>query len=133
MSGQLQPRHTPMVVIADHDPDSRLILPTALRHAGYQCTPTPDGEEALELAERHRAELLITELYIPARGRPCIVAVASSELATRPKVMVYTAHAMPEDRQWALDAGCDTVLYKPTPVRELLATVRQLLDRTPGA
>lgn len=121
-----------MVVIADHDPDSRLILPTALRHAGYQCTPTPDGDEALELAERHRADLLITELYLPARGHPCIVAVATSgDLATRPKVMVYTAHAMPEDRQWAIDAGCDAVLFKPTPVRELLAAVSQILGRTP--
>ncbi len=126
-----QSRHAPLVVIADADADARLILPAALRHAGYRCAPIANGEEALDLAERQGAALLITELYLPARGRPCVVHAVKDRPAStsRLPVLVYTAHAMPEDRQWALDAGCDVLLYKPTPVQDLLAEVKRLVVR----
>lgn len=128
MSSPSAPTSAPLVVIADQDHDSRLILPTALRHAGYRCTPTPNGEEALAITESGHAALLITELYLPARGRPCLLRAIRDCAAVAPRVLVYTAYAMPEDRQWALDAGYDTLLYKPTPVRELLDVVGQLIQ-----
>jgi hypothetical protein len=39
---------------------------------------------------------------------------------------VHTRHTRPEDREWALDAGCDAIVPKSAPAAILLREVRRL-------
>jgi CheY-like chemotaxis protein len=47
-------------------------------------------------------------------------------------VLVYTAFARAADTAWALDAGCDGFLLKPTNLTALLREVQRLAGRPPA-
>jgi CheY-like chemotaxis protein len=42
-------------------------------------------------------------------------------------IAAVTAHALPDDRERALEAGCDAVLTKPYLIGDLLACVEMLV------
>jgi CheY-like chemotaxis protein len=77
--------------------------------------------------------LVVTELYLAASGRPCLVGVLKRDRVTRwLPVLVYTAHAAPSDLAWAVASGCDTLLRKPASADALLAEVARLLANPPA-
>jgi CheY-like chemotaxis protein len=45
-------------------------------------------------------------------------------------IIALTAHALPADRNQAVEAGCDAYIAKPVEPRRVLAEVRRLLDVT---
>ncbi|TMD09816.1 MAG: response regulator [Chloroflexi bacterium] len=51
-------------------------------------------------------------------------------LAKHPDVVLMDAHAMPSDRERALEAGCDCVITKPYAIADLLACVERLAARS---
>ena len=51
---------------------------------------------------------------------------------THTPVIVVTASVMPQDRTRIMAAGFDGFQEKPISVRELLATVREILDKRSG-
>jgi CheY-like chemotaxis protein len=58
---------------------------------------------------------------------PRCVHRAIPELRTTP-IIATTALAMPGDRERCLDAGATAYLTKPVRLKELVATIEQLLD-----
>ncbi len=100
-----------------------------LGFAGYAVLTARNGMEALELLDRVHADVVLLDLSMPVldgyqttqliRQRP--------HLAGLPVVAV-TAHAMSEDREEALRAGCSDYLSKPFRPNELLAMVARMLN-----
>jgi CheY-like chemotaxis protein len=117
-------RQWQLILVADGDHDARVILGAQLRHAGYRAIDAADGERALSLARRRRPTLIIAELYLAAAGERCLVRALKRDrdLAGIP-VLVYTARIGAVDEEWALDAGCDGFITKPSHRADLMSEV----------
>src|SRR5499427_2084592 len=92
------------------------------------------GEEGVQLARERRSALILMDIQLP--GMNGIEALR--ELRTDPTtqaipVIAVKASVMAQDRQRIMAAGFDGFQGKPISVRELLATMRAILDRSSAA
>ena len=115
------------ILLADPDPEIRAMLQRGLDLMGYVVLEVESGDAAMALMLRTEIALLLTELYVPTGDTPCLVsAVRRIPALRRMKVLVYSAFATAEDREYALSAGADAYLTKPTRVGQLLQVAGRL-------
>lgn len=109
---------------------NRDMLSRRLKRAGFDALIAEDGEKALALIESKRPSLVLLDMNLPMIDgwSVCRQVRANSQLAHTP-IIALTAHAMAEDRDRALEAGCDDYATKPIDFPALLEKIRRLLDR----
>jgi putative two-component system response regulator len=119
----------PRVLIADDDPAIRSVLRTIFAGSGYQLEEAADGAEALRRVEDGGADLVLSDLQMPA--------VSGLELLRRVKArddttafIILTGAGTVENAVQALRLQADDYLVKPFHVDEvLLASERALTHR----
>lgn len=120
-----------MVLLVEDNHDNREIYRTYLRFHGYQVTDTANGTEALEIAVRDRPDLVLLDLSIPGMdGITLTRHLKDSPDTGAIPVIALTAHALPEHRERAREAGCDGYLTKPISPSKVLEEIRRLLPGT---
>ena len=118
------------VLVVDDEPQILRALATNLRARGFEVDVAETGEQALELAARHRPDLVVLDLGLP-RIDGLDVARELRRTASTPIVML-TARGEESDRIVGLELGADDYLVKPFSPKELVARVRAVLRRTSG-
>jgi CheY-like chemotaxis protein len=58
----------PLVLVADDDPDTRLLFRTVLEIRGYCVTEAADGEEIVRAAESARPDLILMDGSLPRQS-----------------------------------------------------------------
>jgi uncharacterized protein (TIGR02266 family) len=87
-----------------------------------------NGSEALELLSRSGYDLVLTDLYMPGMDGFTLLSLMRDDPRTaKTKVMVVSGGGAEALRR-ALDLGADTVAAKPIRIRDILSTVRTLLN-----
>src|SRR5690349_6026572 len=122
-----------VVLIAEDDEDIALILTRLLSRAGNSVLRSADGVAALDLAAKHRPDVVLTDLGMPRMdGLELTRAIRRHpDLADTPIVML-SGHLHPGDHE-PISAGVCAVLLKPCPNDKLRAVVQELIDRGPHA
>lgn len=113
------------------DPDARVRALLAQQLTSNECTvlQAPDGESALRLVNERDIRLVVTELYLKAgKDDDLIHAIRRSKTLKKTRTMAHTSHATSVDRDWALRAGADAYLIKPTRADRLRYVVGRLAD-----
>jgi CheY-like chemotaxis protein len=107
---------------------NRDMLSRRLHRAGYTTLIAVDGAEALAIIESEQPALVLLDMNLPVINgwSVCQKVRANPELAATP-IIALTAHAMSEDREKALAAGCDDYATKPIDFPALIAKIRKLL------
>jgi CheY-like chemotaxis protein len=92
------------------------------------------GNLGLELAQRHRPDLVLLDLHLPGMPGDEVLRHLKEDPHTReiPVVMV-SADATPGQVERLLEAGADAYLTKPLDVKEFLRVVDQALGERAGA
>lgn len=117
------------VLIVEDNEDNRIVYSTILRHHGFRVSEALDGEEGIAKARRERPDLILMDISIPIIDGWEVTRTLKGDEATRQiPVIALTAHAMPGDRERAIDVGCDGYLAKPCEPRAVLAEVNRLID-----
>jgi CheY-like chemotaxis protein len=117
------------VLIVEDNEDNRIVYSTILRHHGFRVSEALDGEEGIAKARRELPDLILMDISIPIIDGWEVTRTLKGEETTRHiPVIALTAHAMPGDRERALDVGCDGYLAKPCEPRAVLAEVNRLID-----
>ena len=119
------------VLLVDDDESNRDMLSRRLEHRGYQVVTAVDGREAVEQARAEVPSLILMDLTLPVLDG----LAATRELKSRPElrdipVIALTAHAGPEDRDRAREAGCDDYDTKPIEFARLEQKMEKLLKQT---
>ncbi|MBL0940087.1 MAG: response regulator [Gemmatimonadaceae bacterium] len=119
------------ILLAEDGEDNQRLISLLLRAAGAQVTVVRHGREALEAIDWARQggapfDALVTDMQMPEMDGYTLARTLRNEGNTIP-VIALTAHAMAEDRQRCLDAGCDDYASKPIDRAALLATVARWL------
>ena len=121
-----------VILIVDADPESRRILQDLLTHHGHTTIATASGDEALAVARSIHPALVVTELYVSNKEHACLVHAMRADVRLRHvPVVVFTAFAMPVDREWAAAAQVEAYLTKPSAPRSLLLEVERLAHLQP--
>ncbi len=119
----------PLVLVAEDNDDNRIIAATILRHSGYRVAEATTGSEALHLAQTMVPDLILMDVGMPDIDGWSTTRSLKSDPRTRDIVIVaFTAHALPGDREQALQAGCDGYLAKPVEPVRLVREVAKALS-----
>jgi response regulator NasT len=116
------------VVVAEDEGLIRLDLVEMLREEGYDVVgEASDGQEAVELAEKHRPDLVILDVKMPVvDGITAAERIADARIAP---VVILTAFSQRELVVRARDAGAMAYLVKPFTKADLLPAIEIAVSR----
>ncbi len=115
------------ILVVDDEPDIREVVGLYLRREGHTVVPAAGGDEALELYQRHRPDLVVLDLTLPKLDGLEVCRRIRSERHV--PLIVLTTKDKEEDRVLGLSMGADDYVVKPFSPRELAARVAVLLRR----
>jgi len=125
------------ILVVEDNENTRRLLETILRSAGYEVTPAPDAEEGLRILEGEApVDLVLLDLFLPgADGIQFLRMRAEMEPDRQPPVIVVSAtEDMDTLRPQLRELGAKLALRKPFDVQELLDGVsRYATKRTAKA
>jgi CheY-like chemotaxis protein len=116
------------ILIADDDPGARDALQEIISPEGYPTYVAEDGEEALELLERHPVHLFLCDMYMRTLTGLETVSLARRINAALPCILV-TASSDDTLMRKALEVKVYSVVSKPVSRPELLFMIRRALRR----
>ena len=116
------------VLVVDDDESNRYMLSRRLEFRGYLVVTATDGREAVERARTEAPCLILMDVTLPVLDG----LAATRELKSVPElkgipIIALTAHAGPEDRDRAREAGCDDYDTKPIEFDRLERKMENLL------
>ncbi len=124
------------VLLAEDGPANQRLLAHHLSKAGAQVTIADNGRIALEMLERadqleEPFDLLVTDMQMPEMDGYTLARTLRKRGSTL-AIVALTAHAMAEDRDKCLAAGCDDYASKPINKATLLATCAKWIGQPGG-
>jgi two-component system, response regulator PdtaR len=116
------------VLIAEDEALIRLDLAEMLKEEGYEVVgQAGDGQEAVELAESLRPDLVIMDVKMPRRdGIDAAAEIASKRIAP---IVVLTAFSQRELVERAREAGAMAYLVKPFSATDLVPAIEVAVSR----
>jgi CheY-like chemotaxis protein len=122
------------VLVVDDEPDARELIKRVLLHGHAEVLLASSAREALDLLDRHRPDVLVSDIGMPEQDGYELIREVRSRGRTAQDVpaVALTAFARSEDRRRALMAGFQIHVAKPVDANELTAVVASLAGRTGG-
>jgi two-component system cell cycle response regulator DivK len=119
-----------LILIVEDNPNSLKLVRDTLQIKGYRTIEAATGEDGVRLAKEHRPALILMDIQLPGINGIDALGQLRADLTTRAiPVIAVTASVMTQDRQKVIGAGFDGFHGKPISVRQLLAMVREILDK----
>ncbi|MCQ2463750.1 MAG: response regulator transcription factor [Clostridia bacterium] len=120
------------IIIADDEARIRKLVSDFLKAEGFTPVEAEDGEQALELFEKNRDEVVLILLDIMMNGlNGWEVCRKIRESSTVPVIML-TARSQEFDELMGYESGADDYVTKPFSPSVLMKRVHALLRRTEG-
>jgi len=121
------------ILLVEDNEMNRDMLSRRLVRRGYEVVIAEDGQQGVEMAVSEKPDLILMDMSLPVLdGWGATKQLkASDEMCSIP-VIALTAHAMAQDREKALAAGCDDYDTKPIELPRLLEKIEKLLETGVG-
>jgi len=118
---------TKLLLIEDNEMN-RDMLSRRLQKQGYEVVIAVDGEEGVAKAQAEAPALILMDMSLPGvDGWEATRRLKAASQTKRIPVIALTAHAMADDRDKAMAAGCDDFDTKPVELPRLLSKIQALL------
>ena len=122
-----------LILIVEDNPASMKLVRDSLQVKGYQIIAAETGEEGVRLAHEQHPALVLMDIQLPGiSGVDALRQLRADPVTRSTPVIAVTASVMTQDRKRITDAGFNGFHPKPISIKELLATVREILDRPSG-
>jgi two-component system, cell cycle response regulator DivK len=119
-----------LILIVEDNPQSLKLVRDILQVKGYQTLETETGEEGVRLARERRPALILMDIQLPGiNGIEALQRLRADPVTSATPVIAVTASVMTQDRSRIMAAGFNGFQSKPISVNQLLATVRETLDK----
>ena len=118
-----------LLLVEDNEMNSDMLSRRLVRR-GYEVVLALDGAEGVNMAQSENPDLVLMDMSLPvldgwAASRRLKAAPETSSIP----ILALTAHAMSDDRDKALEAGCDDYDTKPIEFSRLLGKIEFLLGK----
>jgi two-component system, cell cycle response regulator DivK len=120
-----------LILIVEDNPKNLKLVRDTLQVKSYRTIEAGTGEEGVQLAHDQRPALILMDIQLPGiNGVEAFRQLRADPATQAIPVVAVTASVMAQERQKVMAAGFDGFQGKPISVRELLETVRQILDKS---
>ena len=117
-----------IMVVEDYD-DTRMWLKQALEMLGYSVLEASNGQEAVDIADRERPDLILMDLDLPILdGIAATQRIRQQQHMDRVPIVAVTAYPLSYSRVKAFAKGCDEYMPKPIDMSELARVVNRYLS-----
>jgi two-component system cell cycle response regulator DivK len=117
------------ILYVEDNIDNRILVRRILMAEGYNMLEAQDANEALQVVQSHRPDLILMDINMPEidgytltsrlKGMPGLSSVP---------IIALTANVMRGDRERSLEAGCDGYIQKPIDVDQLPTQIKRFLN-----
>jgi len=116
------------ILIADDEPSIVAAVEFLLQRHGYEVHVARNGEEALELVEAHRPDLVLLDVMMPLKsGYEVCMRMREREDWRHIKIIMLSAKGRDVEVTKGLSMGADVYVTKPFSTRELVSKIKGLL------
>jgi len=118
----------PKILLVEDNEDNRDMLSRRLIRKGYDVSLANDGGAGVAQALSEVPDLILMDMSLPVLDGWEATRRVKENPATRAiPIIALTAHAMADDREKAIAAGCDDYDTKPIDLPRLLEKIESLL------
>jgi two-component system, cell cycle response regulator DivK len=126
------------ILLIEDNEQNRYLVTFLLERHGYEVCAVADGPRGIEIANRVKPALILLDIQLPTMdGYAVARALRESEDLADVPIVAVTSHAMPGDKERALEAGCTGYIEKPINPDTFVAEIELALfrdeDRGPHA
>ena len=116
-----------VLIVEDNELNMKLFNDLLVAH-GYKTIQTRNGFEALELARKHRPDLILMDIQLPeVSGLEVTRWLKDDDTLCQIPIIAVTAFAMRGDEERIRSGGCEAYISKPISVMTFLDTVRKFI------
>ena len=121
---------SPVVMLVEDFADTREMMRRVLESGGCRVLEAANGQEAIELAQRERLDLILMDLNMPVLdGFTATLRIREYEPTRDVPVVAVTAFDTAEFRAAATAVGCNDYIVKPLDFERLSSILRHFLSR----
>ena len=121
----------PLILLVEDNEMNRDMLSRRLERKGYEIILAVDGAQGVAMATEKTPDLVLMDMSLPVLdGWEATRLLKADDATAHIPVIALTAHAMSEDRDRALEAGCDDYDTKPVELPRLLEKIEAQLERS---
>ena len=122
------------ILIVDDSPTAQRIIRLAVEAGGYRVLTASDGDEAIDVAQRERPDLIVLDIILPKKNGFQVCRHLKAFPETRGiKVVLLSSKNHETDILWGKRQGADGYLTKPFETEQLLACIDAALRSEPGS
>jgi CheY-like chemotaxis protein len=120
------------ILLVEDNEMNRDMLSRRLLKKGYHVSIAVDGAEAIAMARSHLPDVILMDMGLPVlNGWDATRQLKSMPETKNIGIIALSAHALSDDREKALAAGCDDFDTKPIDFPRLLGKIESMLARKP--
>jgi PAS domain S-box-containing protein len=117
------------VLIADDEQKNLILLGDFLTGLGHEVMAAENGKIALEQARANPPEIIISDILMPVMDgfKLCQEWNKDSKLKNIPFIFYTATYTSEDDEKFSLSLGADAFIVKPTPMKELIKIVDEVI------
>src|SRR5512138_3658192 len=117
------------ILAVDDEPNILMSIEFILEMEGYEVHIARDGDEALEVAEHVRPDLILLDVSMPRKDgyEVCRILREREDMAGT-KVIMLTAKGQTLEKKKGIEVGADNYVTKPFGAEDLLEKIRAILE-----
>lgn len=117
------------ILVVDDEPSITVLLEYNLKLEGYIVETAANGEQAFEIFQRFKPDLIVLDLMLPGMNGLEFCQYLRKQDYHVPVIMLTAMDAL-SDRIAGLDNGADDYMAKPFSPQELMSRIRAVLRRS---
>ena len=115
------------ILIVEDNEMNRDMLSRRLLKKGFEIIIAVDGAEGVEKTINEKPDLVLMDMSLPVMdGWEATKSLKANNETAKIPIIALTAHAMAQDKEKALAAGCDEYDTKPIDLNRLLSKISSL-------
>ncbi len=115
-----------VVLIVEDDESNRQLLELFLQSSHPKILKADNGIDAVELIKKQDVDIILMDIKMPQMNG-LIATQQIKKIKPSIPIIIQTAYAMSNEREEAMNAGCNAYIAKPVKKNELLKLIYELL------
>jgi CheY-like chemotaxis protein len=118
------------ILVVEDNMDTYELVHFILEKNGFETFLAVNGRDGVTAAQKQKPDLIIMDMSMPEMdGWTATGLIKRDAQTTAIPLIALTAHALPGDRQRAMDAGCDEFITKPMDLDDLVTAAHYWVNK----